>query len=44
MKKYTLGQVYTYVLFIHKLNILKVINDPTLKTLIVTLSKMTSFL
>jgi hypothetical protein len=37
-RKYTSEQVYTYGPYIHKLDILKVINDQTLKTLTLTLS------
>jgi hypothetical protein len=32
IKKYTLVYVYIYALYIHKLNILKIINSQTLKT------------
>jgi hypothetical protein len=37
-RKYTSEQVYTYAPYIYKLNILKIINSQTLKTLTVTLS------
>ena len=39
LRKYISRQIYTYALYIHKLNILKLTNSQTLKT--VTFSKTT---